>query len=516
MTRTFWTRFRSSTGDTVMVTDQDGMIVALGGDNLVLSRRPEDTVRDLGGQYLTPGFWDSHIHLVEYANRRSRLAFAPNDPIEKILADVREKAWRTPPTQWILGGGWNKQYWPYLPTHRQLDAVSPDHPVILWSLDFHSAWVNSRGLLELGISRVTQAEPGGIIERDEHGQPTGILREAQVFWAADRVFELNRQDITRDMLLAQNELNRFGLVGVTAMETKRGFRVLEEHSLENPRTLRVEVMLQTSLSEPWFDSGIPRNPGDSWLKFKGFKLFSDGSLGSQTAWMKKPYEGQASQGVWVLDRDQLWTRITEANWRGFPVAVHAIGDQAVAWVAEIFQQATPRMVGEIQNRIEHAQLVDPEDVRLLAHPAIAVSMQPVHLLVDRDIAEQYWGERSRFAFPTRQLVEASVRLLFGSDAPVATPDIKFGLWAAVHRSDPGHPYDPWHPGQALTPEEAIKAYTESPALSGGRPSGRLSPGLWADFTVWRFDPVSCLSRRAFEDLHVSATIVGGTEVWRDY
>ncbi|MHB1954196.1 MAG: amidohydrolase [Sulfobacillus sp.] len=506
----YWTNFSSHVhGVEVMVTDA-GSIVEIGPASLLAMKTGRDAVVDCEGAFLTPGFWDSHMHLLEYGRSFRRLTIPPDVLRPEAMDLIRQ--WtqkRVDEREWVLGGGWNSHNWDQPPTASALSSVSLGHPALLFSHDHHSAWLNREALEMLGLSRDTKPVAGGVIERDHHGEPTGIIREKQVQWALagmeEPSLEINRKDVKR----AMHEASRLGLVGATSMEQPPGLQALQTID-EADFPMRVDVMLPDTALVPLRASGIRGGFGGDRLRIKGIKLFWDGALGSQTAWLKTPYEGQADyRGVPVLSPSTAKALVDDAGRMGMAVAMHAIGDEAVHQALAILSLAR---YSSPLHRVEHAQLLDSQDLEFLSDH-FALSMQPVHMVDDYPIAQEYWGNRWTDAFRFRSIWQHGTVVVFGSDAPIATPDVRWGLWMAVHRAPPDRPQDLWPVNEALSPTQALDAYTRLPALADGRQAGVLAPGFKADFTFWRHDPVAALTQRCWEDLTVVGTAVAGQRVW---
>ncbi len=507
--KTFWTNFSSGLpGVTVIVTQQDsnGTIVGLGDAALLSEARGADRVEDLEGLFVAPGFWDSHFHLLDYGRSFRRLRFDAQANRSTVLNQVRAEAARVAPGEWIIGGGWNKESFEAPPHWSLLDEASPNHPVLLMSLDYHTAWVNRLGAQRLGIDEREEAE----LVRDPHGQWTGILHETRAFRAQEEAMRQDDSHLLTDLKRGVREAQRRGLVGVTTMEDRFGLLALQDLAADE-RMLRVQVFLRDRHAASLLDAGIRAGFGDDFLRLFGIKRFMDGALGSQTAWMKSPYEtGTGNRGMGLLTEGDLREEARMLAEQGLLVAVHAIGDQAVSAAVSALRSVAPGPGGR-RSRIEHAQLIDTVDLDVIQGSALALSMQPVHLLFDRPIADRHWGDRSRHAFRFRDILARGVPLIFGSDAPVADADPVPGLWAAVHRGAPIE--EPWYSEQRLTAEEAIWAYTRGPALVDARPAGLLQVGLWGDFTLWRTDPREALIHREYDALAVAGTVVAGRRIW---
>ncbi len=497
---TFWTDCETADPRvSVIVTESDsnGTILALGDESLLSQKGFYDRVESLAGGFVTGGFWDSHVHLLEFGRSLSRLRLGPDDDLPTILAKVRRRAAHTARDAWVIGAGWGGDVFGFASPIEALDEAAGSHPALLTSYDYHTVWFNRQAIKRLGLTGEEALSAGR----------TGLLREKRAFWAQEQAY--SGSDSVKPLEGARRELCRLGLVGVTAMEPRDGFMAMQQtHAVH--RGLRVQVFLWDDVAESLAQAGIKQGFGDDFLRVMGIKLFADGALGSRTAWMFEPYLGdQGNRGVATLDGDALKRWAQRLGEDGLLAAVHAIGDMGVSEVAKALAlYASPDRPP--LSRIEHAELLNDETLRLLARSKVGLSMQPAHLIFDREPAARYWGERTRAAFRFKDILQQNVLLAFGSDAPIASPDPVLGLWAAVHRSDSGD--NPWHSEQRLTPDQAIWCYTRGPALMDGRPSGLVAPGYWGDFTVWREDPRVGLALGERDRLAVLTTVVAGRRV----
>jgi predicted amidohydrolase YtcJ len=459
---------------------------------------PSPEIVDLGGRCVVPGLTDSHVHFPTWslAQRDVRLDGATSlaEALERVL---------THPTRgtWIRGTGWRSAEWPEQPTSSALDVVTGDVPAALWAKDYHSLWLNSAALALAGGD--LEAE-GGVVERDQRGEPTGILREESAWQFRARftpVPEDEWVDATREGLrLASSR-------GVTAIHDKDGWlgapRIFQRVAEREGLTLRVWQSVPhervTALEELGVRSGI----GDDFLRVGYLKAFMDGTLGSQTASMLD------GSGVRITSGDQLAEIIRTGARAGWPVAVHAIGDRANREALDAFEATRDEWAPlGLRHRIEHAQCLAPEDVSRFAELGIACSVQFSHAPSDRDLAERYWGERVSGAYAFRSLWDSGALLANGSDAPVEELDPLAGIRAGVVRTIDER--EAWQREQCLTVEEALRATTVNPAWLAGdeRRRGRLLPGFLADLVVLSRDPLDCPPDE-LETVEVVATMVGG-------
>lgn len=469
----------------------DSHIVELGD----LSARTGEEVHDCGGAYLLPGLWDSHLHLLLLARALGQIDLSDCRNQDEFLERVARAE-----GDWIEGHGWNQSHWdnPALPGLEELDRATGGRPCWLTRADLHSALANTEALKRAGISDQTPDPPGGRFERDEDGRLTGLLADrAQLL--VERVLALPEGErLERLLRQAAAQLNGWGIVGVCDQRLKD----LDDGPLAFSTYARLRLPLRIHCNRGAHEdlSQGPRfQEGDDWLRCGHVKFFSDGSLGSRTARMLEPFVGGDERGLWLTPPVELREGFARAHSQGFPVSVHAIGDEAVREVLRL-------LPGHPLDRVEHLQIIHPEDLGTFHRQSPVASMQPVHLLDDRVQADQLLGERARGYYRLASLHARGVRLSFGSDAPVASADPWLGLQAACLRRRSGRE-EPWFPDECLDRRVALQAYTEGACLSlGWQQAGRLAPGYLADFCLVDRDPLTCPWPA---EVRVLATVVGG-------
>jgi predicted amidohydrolase YtcJ len=459
---------------------------------------PSPDVVDLGGRCVVPGFTDSHVHFPTWALGRHEVRLEGVSGLEEALERVRSHPRHG---SWIRGYGWRSAEWNARPTAAALDAVTGDTPALLFSKDYHSAWLNSAALARADGDLQVH---GGVVERDERGEPTGIIREESAWQFRARVAMPSEDefvDATRDGLRVAASR------GVVAVHDKDGWlgapgifqRVAERDGL----TLRVWQSVPYERLPELEALGIHPGIGDDFLRIGYLKAFMDGTLGSQTAWMLD------GSGVTITSGEELAGVIQEGARLGWPVAVHAIGDGANREALDAFASTRDAWAPlGLRHRIEHAQCLAPQDVERFAELGISCSVQFSHAPSDRDLAERFWADRVDGAYAFKSLWESGALLANGSDAPVEELDPLAGIRAGVLRTIDGRPA--WHPEQCLTVEQALIASTVNPAwLSGDeRRRGKLLPGYLADLVVLSRDPLDCPPDE-LETVEVVATMVGG-------
>jgi predicted amidohydrolase YtcJ len=460
---------------------------------------------DLRGRCVLPGFTDSHVHFLLWSLAQHEIKLSDTATLEEAVARVAEAAAQAPRGSWIRGSGWRSGDWspPVEPTKHDLDAVAPDSPVALIARDGHSLWLNSAALaLADGDLRV----PGGVVETDEAGEPTGVLREESA-WEYRR--ERMLAAISEDEWLAvmRPALRLAASRGVTAIHDKDGwlgalprFQALRR---EDGLPLRVWQSLPAAKLDEIAEVGLSSGLGDDYLRVGYIKAFMDGTLGSETA---RLLDGS---GVEITSRDELADIVRRAAAAGFPVAVHAIGDLANRDALDAFEETRDLWSPKgLRPRIEHAQLLAWEDLPRFASLGVAASVQFTHATSDRDLADRIWTGMTERAYAFRSLWDAGTLVANGSDAPVEELDPLAGLRAGVLRTQDDRPA--WHPEQAVTIEQALRATTVNPAWLTGdeRRRGKLLPGYLADLVVLERDPFTC-EPEELRELSVVATMCGG-------
>src|SRR5436190_12910902 len=458
---------------------------------------------DLRGRCVLPGFSDSHVHFPTWSLAQRQVRLEGTATLEEAVARVADAAAAVEPGRWLRGTGWRSGDWnPSVePTKEALDAVTGHTPTALMARDYHSLWLNSAAL---ACANGDLQVPGGVVERDEHGEPTGVLREECAWHFRDthvRPSDDEMVEASREGVRIANSR------GVTSVHDKDGWlgalRVWQRLDADDALTLRVWQSLPHDLVEEAAAVGIRSGFGSPLVRIGYLKAFMDGTLGSQTARMRD------GSGVEITSREELERIVRRGAEVGLPVAVHAIGDRANRDALDAFEatQDAWRPLG-LRQRIEHAQLLAPEDVARFGALGVAASVQFSHAPSDRDLAERFWGEKTAGAYAYRSLLDAGAVVANGSDAPIEELDPLAGICAGVRRTLDERP--PWHPEQAVTVEEALAATIVTPAwlARDERRRGKLTPGYLADLVVLDRDPLA-IPTDELPEIRVLATMLGG-------
>lgn len=497
-----------------------GKIIAAGSAQEILpDSLPGAKIIDLGGMTVLPAFTDSHIHLLEFGLSLRRV-HCETATKRECIDRVRERVEQTHEGKWVLGHGWNHNIWPDgSPDKLDLDRFSPNNPVYLTHKSLHSAWVNSAALNAAGIFRNTPDPHGGLIGRFPDGEPNG-----QVFEGAMRLVEKTipkPDEVEREaaLIAAQAQLHHFGISSVHDFDSWDCYETLTKMETEGKLSLRVTKNIPFPNLNQAIDAGIKSGGGSELLSFGWLKLFADGALGPQTAAMLAPYEGLNTSGMLLLDSEEIIETGQKAMSAGISLAVHAIGDRANREVLNAYTQLFENHFfaeTALKPRIEHVQLIAPEDLFRLARLGVTASMQPIHAVSDRDMADRYWGSRSSDAYAWNSVLQTGANLIFGSDAPVESPNPFWGLFAAVSRSSLGD--EPsrsvWTPHQRINLNDALNAYIIQPHLVArpGQKTGLLQKSYSADLVVLPQD-LFTTSQNEIASIKPTATMVNGKWVF---
>ncbi|HET6316869.1 MAG TPA: amidohydrolase family protein [Chloroflexota bacterium] len=484
------------------------------GDDVDQHIGPTTKVVDTRGCAVVPGFADAHIHFGQYALGRQQVNLDGAATLDDGLEHLKAFARILSEGNWLRGRGWDRNRWGRLPTADDLDRAVGARPAALSSHDGHSLWLNSAALQAVGITGDTDAPAGGVIERDATGQPTGVIFENAQELARRRMPEPTLDDLTEAIRDALPVAAAAGLTGIHNIEDEHSFAAFRNLQASRKLTLRVYHGIRRGQLRNADELAVSQRASD-WLRIGFVKLFSDGALGSRTAHLLEPYEGPTTgyRGVPTLTSEELVEDMSSATRAGLDVAVHAIGDAAVRSVLDAIERTKDQepKAHERLFRIEHAQLVHPDDMPRFAELGVIASMQPIHATADWRAADAQWGERARHAYAWRSLLDAGARLAFGTDAPVERLEPLASLHAASTRRDPDDlPSAGWYPEQCLSLTEAVQAYTMGSAIAEGalERRGTITVGKDADLVVLRPDPFA-LEPDALRETLVALTMVGG-------
>ena len=485
-------------------------------------------VIDAKGRLVIPGFNDAHAHFGSINPDYIDLRYI-TDP--KIITErVKEKVAKAKPGELIRGGNWehemfcNKQW----PTKELIDPVSPNNPVALSRVDGHSVLVNSYVIKKSGITKDTPDPFGGEIQKDpETGEPTGIFKETAkrlLKYGAVKVKRTTEEEEERLMKGWQAAFDMAAKLGVTTVQLPPGqFKMYQKFRDMGKLTLRVYVGQPLPKDEKQLERYVELQkkyaPEDNWIRFGYLKGFIDGTLGSGTMLVFKPFEDEPDKtGLAMMSYEELERKVIDADKMGFQVGIHAIGPKANRWILNAFEKAQEANgKRDSRHRSEHAQILTLDDIPRFAKLGVIASMQPTHCITDKRFAEKRIGlERCKGAYAWRRLLDVGARIAFGSDYSVEPLDPLEGLYASVTRKDrAGEPGPGWFPDQKLTMEEAIKLYTLGSAYAEFMEDrkGMIKKGHLGDMVIYDKDLMKIRPEEIMK-VPVDYTIVGGKVVYK--
>lgn len=497
---------------------RNGRIAAVGTETAVRERLPDAAIYDLPGCLAAPGFVDAHCHFVSLGRSRLMVNLRGLPDLAACRDRIREAASNLKPGEWLLGRGWNHHRWPDRrePDKTDLDDIVPHNPAMMIRACGHSEWVNSRAMEIAGITADAPDPPGGRFDRNETGQPTGLLREARKFMMA-HVPMPSGPEIRAALLAAQDEALSVGLTGIHTCESLAEWRILSDLEREGRLKLRVHHLLQPGDLDEAAEAGLGPGVGSERLWIGHVKHFADGSLGAGTALMRDGYSDEATNfGLPYHDLPELKEMVINAYRRGYSVAIHAIGDRAGTNALDALAYARETVPGSRRDRIEHVQIFHPADLARYRAMDVVASVQPVFIGTDWSVAERRWGAKRRSsAYGWKTLLDHGIRLQFGSDAPVEPNAPILGLQAAVLRQTPDlKPEGGWRPEERLSLEEALSGFSATAAWTAGREDrmGSLKPGNLADLTVFEKD-LSAMPPEEWPEVGVQMTVIDGEIVF---
>jgi predicted amidohydrolase YtcJ len=485
---------------------------------------PQTSVIDAAGRLVLPGFNDAHVHFISAGANLDRVQLGQADSTEEFVRLIAEQAKKTPKGEWILGGNWDETKWTpsTLPTKALIDPVTRDNPVYLARYDGHAGLANSLAIRLAGLSPSTKDPDGGVIVRDEDGDPTGVFKDAAEGLITKAIPSMTR---AQRMRAARRALAYAASLGVTSaqdmvpdLEDIAVYSVLLEQGklttrlYEAPSELGAQNQAALGLRRAW---------GSAFLRLGAVKGFADGSIGSRTAYLFEPFSDEPSNYGLLSDEmhppEDMLARLKKADAAGLQLCIHAIGDRAISMVLDMFGAIEGAHGYHDQRfRIEHAQHIAPKDLDRFASLHVIASMQPYHAIDDGRFVEARIGpERAKTSYAWRAILDHGGRLAFGTDWDVAPLNPMLGLYAAVTRAtlDGRYP-DGWIPEQKIRIEEAVEAYTLGSAFAEfqEKEKGSLEPGKLADMVILSEDIFEIPPER-IRDVTVEKTIVGGRVVY---
>jgi predicted amidohydrolase YtcJ len=497
-----------------------GKIVAIGSNEEIQKLKgPKTQVIDLGGHFVMPGFNDAHVHLGSGGFEKLNVNLVGSQSLDEMKQRIADRVKTAAPGEWIQGRGWDHTLWAEqkTPTREDIDSVTGDHPAIFNRVDGHIAIANTAALKAAGITAQTADPHGGKIDRDDKGEPTGILRETAMGAVFSKIPPPSVAQRRRAAELALEDAAQHGITSAQDNSDWEDFLTYEEMEKEGKLTLRIAEWLP-------FDAPVDQlikmrqhhRAADPMLHTTMLKGFMDGSLGSRTAAMLAPYsDDPKNSGIPRYEQDKLNAMAAERAKAGFQLGFHAIGDRGARMALDAFAYAEQQSKKKgLRFRIEHDQVIAPEDFEKYKKLGVIASVQPNHLLTDMNWAEAHIGpERAKHSYPWKEFAENGIPIAFGTDYPVEPITPFRGVYAAITRRNEAGTKE-YYPAQKLDIHAAIAAYTTGSAYAEFEENqkGVLQPGMLADFVVLDRD----LTKVAPEEIlktKVLRTVVGGKTVY---
>ncbi|MFA9218797.1 MAG: amidohydrolase [Sphingomonadaceae bacterium] len=479
---------------TALAYDDHGKIIAVGSEKSVAAKVPKAQHIDAQGKTLLPGLIDAHGHVFGLGELATSVELFTPATLEGALKAIDSFAKAHPNSPWVFGRGWNQEIWKLgrFPTAAELDAVVSDRPALMSRVDGHAIWANSKALQLAGITRDTPDPAGGKIERDAAGNPSGVLVDSAMA-LLKRVVPPSTEADGRAML--DSALAWLASVGLTSVHdagvTVKQDQLYRDYADHGKLTTRVYAMIGDTTDD--FDALAKNGPLKSYASdsyaLAAVKLYSDGALGSRGAALLAPYSDMPStKGLLFYPDAEIRAKMEKAMKAGYQVNVHAIGDAGNHQILDGFRDLIAKYhSGALRHRIEHAQVVTPDDIPRFKTLGVIPSMQPTHATSDQNMAEQRVGpQRIQSAYAWRTFLKQGSKIACGSDFPVESPNPFEGLHAAVTRqNNAGVPEGGWYKNQAMTLTEAFRCFTLDAAYAGHQEKtlGSLEPGKWADFIL---------------------------------
>ena len=513
--------------DAEAVATKGGEIVFVGSTRDALELQGEATrVVDLAGATVVPGLVDSHSHVFDLGAKLDAIDLTDVATEEEAVALVAERAKSVPEGEWILGAGWDEGAWANrYPDKVLLSEAVPNHPVFLDSLHGFAAWANQAALDTGGITADSEVPTGGEMRLGEDGQPNGLFLNRATTMLDAIVPAPPRETLIRQLLIGLNQMAADGYVAIhDAGLGTRAMSILEQLEEEGRLPIRVYAMLSLrdeDLIRQWIEKG-PDTDNDSMLVTRTVKAYYDGALGSRGARLLYDYEDQPGHRGVSGDGYGFDQALNAAAMKaGFQVAIHAIGDagnrEALDILEAVFEEDPSTR--DNRHRIEHAQVIDPDDIPRFGQLGLIASMEPPHAMEDKTWAEERLGpDRILGAYAWRSLRETGADITFNADNPGSDHSIFYGLHSAITRQDKNmQPEGGWYPEQSLGPEESVRAYTSWSAHASFRENdtGIIEVGRWADLTVMDIDPFVLADESPFDILKgkILMTVVNGNVVY---
>jgi predicted amidohydrolase YtcJ len=518
------------TPETQAIAIRGSRILATGSDEAILKLAlPGAKIVRLHGERVVPAFNDSHVHIQMGGANLVGVHLTDS----KSQAEFRERmgafAKTIPKGKWIVSGLWDEQRWTpvALPTHQLIDDVTPDNPVAVSRTDLHMILANAYAMKLAGVDKHTKDIPGGVILRDADGNPTGIFKDAAKDLILSKIPADTEADMETYILATQKVAAENGVTSVQDMAVSTTdptgplkLQALQRLSREGKLKLRVAECLPLVYGKQMSEIGIEEPFGNEMYHIGCLKSFADGGLGASTAWFTAPYTdnpknyGIASDSM--LHADEMYAGFKLADRAGLQLITHAIGDRANHTILDMYERLEEEDgPGDRRDRIEHAQTLLAGDIPRFAQLHVIASVQPYHAIDDGRWAEKRIGDRVKYTYAFRSLMDSGAVVAFGSDWPVAPLVPLTGIYAAVtRRTIDGKNPNGWEPQQKVTVAESVKAYTYNAAYAEREETikGRIAPGQLADIVVLS-DDIFTIDPVKIDDVKVEMTLLGGQVIY---
>lgn len=500
---------------------QNGRVLAIGGEELSAKYAAFNQV-DLNGKTVLPGLTDAHGHVLGLGMSLLQVDLREATSVTDAVSRVAKYAKQQPNLSWITGRGWNQEQWPNreFPNASQLDEVVNDRPVYLTRVDGHAGWANQKALEMAGIDSGTVSPDGGEIVKDAQGNPTGILIDNAMGLVENIIPEPSADDKRQAFQLAFDHLVARGITSVhdagvpaTDLSIYKG--------LQHQGRLPLRIYAMIAATEPQLPQLLAEGPfttADDKLTIRSVKIYADGALGSRGAALLEPYsDDHDNHGLLVTSPENIDALYELIIPHGFQINTHAIGDRANRIALDAFAEKFATIGGRnLRNRIEHSQVVHPDDLKRFKDLNIIASMQPTHATSDKNMAEDRLGKaRMQGAYAWQTLLDQGTMIAAGSDFPVELANPFYGLHAAVTRQDrQNQPQGGWYAEESMSTEQALRAFTIDAAYAAWQEQdlGSLEPGKWADFIVVDRDPFAIDSGDLWK-IEIEQTYIGGNNVY---
>ena len=500
---------------------KEGKFIAVGEKRSMHTLKGKSTkVIDVEGKFVLPGFNDAHVHFSDGGFYLLGIDLRDARDEDEFVERIKDYAVKLDGGEWILGGNWDHEAWPSKkhPQKELIDEVTKDNPIFVQRLDGHIALANSLALRLAGITKDTPNPQGGEITKDHKtGEPTGILKDAAQSLIGAIIPPPTKEQLKQAIKIAIQHANSLGVTSIQDNSSAADLEVYQELLKDGELVLRINAWRSCYLYQNFETIGILPSFGNDMLRIGTMKVFVDGSMGAGTALFYQPYsDDSTTSGIPIYPEDQLYELIKSIDKAGLQIAAHAIGDKANTWILNAFEKAFQENgKRDARHRIEHAQVVLPQDIKRYKELGIIASIQPSHCIDDMRWAEKRIGDRVKHSYLFNSFVKAGIKIAFGTDWTVEPLNPMLGLYAAVTREFPeGGPEGGLFPDEKITLEQAIEFYTLGSAyaeiqenVKGSIKVGKLADLVVLDKNLFEIEPKEIL------DTKVEMTIMGGKIVF---